>query len=92
MIGKIGVSTKVVKMTPRLASLLGDAMAAGFEVSDEPNGTIRVVKKCSRCGKTLRGIHIGVEGTAIDVLAPVAATTTIRSYSGMRAILGIKGE
>ena len=69
--------------------LLEDAEEAGFEVTNEDDGSVLVAKFDKRTGRVLRGIQRFANGTAVDAWLSPEVQKGIISVAVMRDILEI---
>jgi hypothetical protein len=72
--------------------LLIDAREAGYTIRESPGGLVRILRTHKRTGKTLQGVILYYEGTAIDATVDFAVARGIRGYNKIRALLGLRSE
>jgi len=69
--------------------LIEDARAAGFEVKQDSDGTVSIVKIHRGTGRPIRGLVIYPNGTAFDATVDLSVARGFRSYKAMRSVLGL---
>jgi len=73
----------------RLQQLVDEAKSAGFTITKDPDGTIKIVKRHGGHGRPIRGLVIFPNGTAFDATVDLSVARGIRSYKAMRSVLGL---
>lgn len=75
-------------MTNNRKKLIDDATAAGYTVTTDGDGTVKIIKRVGRWQRPV-GLMIHADGVAFDVTVAPSVAKGVVAYKTMRTILGI---